>query len=316
MHKIHILGLHNSGWTTSAALFCNGNLIAACPEERLDRQKYSRLFPIRSIHYCLTEAGITLSDVDYVAVAWNAGVNVAARYRGAFSERLRFAGEWLYSVPNHILGRMLHTEVDNTEQIFTLPGGSQLNIQHVDHHNAHAAVAYYPSAFDHAAILTCDGYGEKTCTSWKSAIGNRLHTYQSISFPQSIGSFYSAITEFLGFQPDGDEWKVMGMSAYGDPKRFQKQFRLLYRLLEAGRYEFDLTYFNHFNFDSRNLYSDKIRDLFGSPRSPGEDIRQVHYDIAASAQSALEELIFHCLRFLYEKTRCPDLCLSGGTIMN
>lgn len=312
---MYILGIHNSGWTTSAALFKDSHLIAACPEERLNRQKQSRVFPIRAIEFCLQEAGITSEALDYVAIGWNPGVNVAARYRGGFSERLRFAGEWLYSVPNHLFGRLLDTRIDHTQQVFTLPS-SHLHIEHLDHHTAHAATAYYLSPFEQSAIFTTDGYGEQTCTAWKFGQGNRITTYQEMVFPQSIGCFYSTITEFLGYEPDGDEWKVMGMAAYGEPERYRKAFKKLYRLQREGHYEFDLSYFNHFNFDTRHMYSDKMRELFGEPRSPQEELKQQHYDLAAAAQQVLEEIIFHALCDLYKKSGCRNLCLSGGTIMN
>ena len=312
---MYVLGLHNSGWTTSAALFKDHRLIAACPEERLNRQKHSRLFPIRSIQYCLEEGKIGIDQVEYVAVGWNPGVNIAARYRGGFSERLRFAGEWLYSLPNHLFGRLLETEISNTEQIFSLPD-SNLRIQHVDHHDSHAALAYFPSPFESSAIFTTDGYGERICTAWKFGQGNKISTHQATHFPQSIGCFYSTITEFLGYEPDADEWKVMGMAAYGDPKPFRDQIRTLYRLGEQGRYEFDLTYFNHFSFETRNMYSDKMKALLGGPRGPEDTLRQRDYDLAAATQEALEEIIFHCLNYLHEVTQSRNLCLSGGTIMN
>jgi carbamoyltransferase len=312
---VHILGIHNSGWTTSAALFGDGQLIAACPEERLDRQKYSRAFPLRAIRYCLDEAGISPRDLAHIAVGWNPGINVAARYRGGFSDRLRFAGEWLYSVPNHLFGRLYETEIAHTEQRFSLPC-HDLEVQYVTHHDAHAANAFFLSPFDRSAIFTSDAYGERTCTSWKLGEGTRISALQDMQFPQSIGCFYSAITEFLGYDPDGDEWKVMGMAAYGDSARYRPALRQLYRLCAHGRYELDLTYFNHYNFDTDHLYGPKLLQLLGQNRNPDAELEQKHYDLAAAAQETLEEIIFHCLRHLHAATGCPNLCLAGGTVMN
>ena len=312
---MYILGLHISGWTTSAALFEDSRLVAACPEERLNRQKYSRAFPSLAAEYCLEQASISWRDVDYIAVGWNPGVNVAARYRGGFSERLRFAGEWLYSIPNHIFGKHLKTSILNTEQIFTLPD-SQIRFQYLDHHSSHAAAAFYPSPFETSAILTVDGYGERTSSAWKSGIGNKIHSHRETPFPQSIGSFYSAITEYLGYSPDGDEWKVMGMSAYGDPASYRAEISQLYTLLPDGDYALDLQYFNHFNFDTDQLYSPRLEGLLGAPRAEEEPLQQRHYDLAASAQEALEHMIYHCLRHLHATTGEDRLCLSGGTIMN
>ncbi|MBI4508429.1 MAG: carbamoyltransferase [Deltaproteobacteria bacterium] len=313
---MYIIGIHYSGLTASAALIRDGHLVAACPEERLDRQHYSRGFPVRAIRYCLDAAGITFEKVDALAMGFNPGINVAARFRGGLSERVPYPGHWLYAIPNQVFNRLHPAQVRHTEQVFRLDGSKSFDVHYLTHHDCHAAMAYYGSPFERAAILTVDQYGENTCTSWKTGEGNRIETLRDMAFPNTLGGFYSALTQFLGYNPDADEWKVMGMSAYGDPKRFAEAFRKLYTLREEGQYQLNYEYLNHYNFESGKMYGEKFRELFGEPRRGDDDLEQKHYDIAAGAQHAFEELLFHCLRHLHEVTRCPNLCLSGGALMN
>ena len=312
---MYILGIHNSGWLTSAALIKDGEIRVACPEERLDRRKYSRAFPVGAIRFCLQSEGIPLSAVDHIAIGWNPGINVASRYRGGFSERLRYAGEWLYSVPNHLFGRLLPLEIESTEQVFRARGATA-RIHHVTHHDAHAANAFYLSPFEEAAIFTADAYGERNSTTWKRGRGGRLETFQTIDFPQSLGCYYSALTEFLGYTPDSDEWKVMGLAPYGDPARFREAMRRLIRLLPEGRFELDLTYFNHFNFDTEGLFSPKVEEILGPARRGDEEPDQRHRDLAAAMQESFEEVLYHALRHLHTLAPSRNLCLSGGCMMN
>ncbi len=312
---MHILGIHNSGWTTSAALLSHGRLVAGGAEERWNREKYSRAFPHKAIAYCLKEAGIRFEDVNHIALGWNPAINLASRYRGGFSDRLRYAGEWLYSVPNHILARWLTAEQHGTEQRFDL-GRRNLSMHYVNHHDAHAATAFYHSPFERAAAFTTDFYGERTTTSWKLLEGSKFTELQKREFPQSLGGFYCTFTELLGFKPDGDEWKVMGLAPYGDPKAYEKQFAKIIRPTEDGGYEMDLSYFSYYNFDVEGFFTPRMTELFGPARGADDELTQRHKDIAASLQHTLEQLLIHSLRSLHAKTKCDDLALSGGVIMN
>jgi carbamoyltransferase len=312
---MYILGIHNSGWTTSAALLQDGRLVAGGAEERWTREKYSRAFPHKAIQYCLKHAGIRFEDVDHIALGWNPAINLASRYRGGFSDRLRYAGEWLYSVPNHVLARLLTDEQHGTEQRFDL-GKRTLSMHHVNHHDAHAATAYFHSPFERAAGFTTDFYGERATTTWKLIEGARLTELRRQEFPQSLGGFYCTFTELLGFKPDGDEWKVMGLAPYGDPKAYEKQFAKIIRPTDDGGYEMDLSYFSYYNFDVEGFYTPRMTELFGPARGKDDEITQRQMDIAASLQHTLEQILIHCLRGLHAKTKCDDLILSGGVIMN
>jgi len=313
---VYILGIHNSGWTTAAALLKDGRLVAGGAEERWTREKYSRAFPHRAIAWCLENAGIRFEDVEHVAVGWNPAINVASRYRGGFSDRLRYAGEWLYSVPNHLLARLCEApDPQATEQVFDL-GGRTLSVHHVNHHLSHTATAFFHSPFERAAVFTTDFYGERTTTAWWKAEGDRVENLRRVDFPLSLGGLYCAFTEYLGFKPDGDEWKVMGLAPYGDPTAFERQFSRIVRPAEDGGYEMDLSFFNYYNFDVEGFYTPRLVELFGPARRSDEEISQRFKDVAASLQRTLEQILIHCLRDLHAKTRCDDLCLSGGVIMN
>jgi len=151
---------------------------------------------------------------------------------------------------------------------------------------------------------------------WGSAEQNRFQVLQDLQFPQSIGSLYETFTDFLGFQPDADEWKIMGMAAYGDPCRFRRKAESLVELQANGKYELDLSYFNFNNFDVPGHYTNKLIDLFGEPRSKNNEIDQRHFDLAATAQELFEKILFHCVNYLHDLTDQANLCLSGGSAMN
>jgi len=309
------LGIHQSGITSSAALVLGDELVAAASEERFAREKYKRGFPQLAAEYCLKMGGIDWKDLDCIAVGWNPAINLSVKYQGKFSDRSRFPGDWFYSVANRVLNNMEATGLGPTFQEFQL-GNKRLKICFVNHHDAHAALAFLMSLFDSASIFTADHYGEHATTTWKTASSKGIETIKELYFPDSIGAIYAAITEYLGYRPHKDEWKIMGLSAYGNYKRYSDRFDKLVRKMPEGEFKLNLSYFNHFSFETKGLYSRKLVDLLGPSRKPDEEITDRHCDIAASIQHITEEIMFHCLDFLYEKTDADNLCLSGGCIMN
>jgi carbamoyltransferase len=313
---LYILGIHASGSISSAALIKDGEIIAAVPEERIVRRKSTSEFPVNSINFCLDYASIKLKDVDYIAVAWNPGINASHRYRGGFSDWVRTPMERLYSVPNRLLTLQETNKVVNTEEIFSFIDNTKISIHHITHHCAHAANAFYLSSFEEAAIYTSDYFGENTTASWGVGNGEDIELFQEMHFPHSIGALYAAFTEFLGFVPESEEWKVMGASSYGNPEKFINRMRKLYELREDGKIELNLNYFNHFNFETGGFFSNKIYELFGEQRLVNEPLSTVHFDIAAALQQVIEEILIHALDILYEKTKLKHLCLGGGTFMN
>ncbi len=311
-----IVGIHNTGILSSAAVVVDGELKFGCAEERLDRRKYSKYFPHQAVKACLDAVGAKMSDVDYFAIGWNPAINIASRYRAGFSEWPAYPGARFYTNPNHLLPQIGQDDFLDTEQIFRAADGSEVKIVYVTHHLAHIANAYHLSGFDEAAIFSCDGYGERATTVWGHMRGNDIKILRQIEFPHSIGSLYSTITEFLGFRPDLDEWKVMGATAYGDPAGYYPALHKLIHYEPDGRFELDLAYFQHFNFDTAGMYTHKLIDLLGEPRSSDQPMEQRHYDIAAALQQITEEYLFTAIEWLHRETGSPRLCMTGGVLMN
>lgn len=310
-----IIGIHNTGIISSAALVADGRIVHGAAEERLTRQKHSKHFPHNAIEACLKSYGAELRDVDCFAIGWNPALNIAERYRAGFSEWPSHAGERFFANPNQLLPRLELEELTTTDQVFFSDGGAKTVISYVNHHLCHAANAYILSGFDEAAILVCDSYGELDTMVFSVGRKGKIENLKCLSFPHSLGGFYSAVTEFLGFRPDHDEWKVMGAAAFGDPATYRQAMRKLVVDEADGAFRLDLTWFDHFNFDTRSMFSRRVEELFGQPRKGGE-LDQRHFDIAAAAQERLEEALFRAMAWLKGATGADNLCLSGGVAMN
>ncbi|MBI4968087.1 MAG: carbamoyltransferase [Rhodospirillales bacterium] len=311
-----IVGIHNTGVLSSAALVVDGRLEFGAAEERFDRQKYSKYFPHRAIAAGLKAVGATLSDVDVFAVAWNPGINIADKYRAGFSEWPAHPGERLYANPNHILPKLDRRPFAMTEQTFFGQDGVAAKFAHVNHHLAHCANSYFLSGFPDAALFSCDGYGERATTAWGGARAGEIAIVRQTEFPHSIGSLYSAVTQHLGFRPDLDEWKVMGAAAYGDAGACHDALRKLIEYGDDGSFELDLRYFNHFNFDRAGLFAPRIAELIGPALAPGAALSQHHFNIAAGLQKIVEDYLLTALRWLARTSPHRRLCLSGGVLMN
>ena len=310
----YILGIHQSGPISAAALLRNGELVAASPEERFTRRKQDSDFPLKAIDYCLRYAGITIEELAGVAIGWNPGINAGLKYRRAYSDRARYPGDWLASVPNAILPMVCDVSA-SVRQVFSGESGSKLNISYFNHHDCHAYLSYKVSGYERCAILVVDGYGEQAATTLYSAENDQLTLLKTFEFPNSLGCFYSAITHYLGYRPFSDEWRVMGMSAYGDSNSINELEQLI-ELTDDYGYELDLRYFDFYNFDRPHFFSQRLVELLGEPRASGGPILARHYDIAAAAQRIFERTMTHLLIGLRKKTGMENLCISGGSAMN
>ena len=311
-----VVGIHNSGLLSSAAVIVDGRLLYGCTEERLDRRKHSKYFPQRAMQACLEWVGVEVTDVDCFAIGWNPAINIGSRYRAGFSEWPGYPGARFYSNPNQILPLMGPRDFLETEQVFHAADNKTCRISYVTHHLAHCMGAYCLSGFEEAAVLSCDGYGERATTVWAYVREGKIRFLRQIESPHSLGSLYSAVTEFLGFRPDLDEWKVMGASAYGNPTTFHSAMSSLIRYDQDGDFELDLSYFRHFDFDTSGMFSPKISELLGSPRDPETPMRERDFDIAASIQKITEDYLFTALSWLKKETGSLNLCLTGGVMMN
>jgi len=308
-----ILGLNFSN-DAAAALVVDGLVTAAVQEERFTRIKHDRGFPFQSVQYCLGHGGLSLADLDAVAFFWNPLHHMdtySARLNSAFRHHL----EYLYDVPAS-LARYLPagwTRAPYVKLCVPLPSGRELPFYFVEHHLAHAASAFLGSPWPSAAILTVDGYGERTSTLLARGDGTSLEVLGRVDFPHSIGSVYAAVTEFLGFKPNRDEGKVMGLASYGKPA-YLDAFRELVRLTDDG-YTVDLNAFRYY-MEAPARVSEAFVARFGAPRAPESPLIDRDRDLAASLQVRTEEVLLHLARRLREKSGERTLCMAGGVTLN
>lgn len=315
MNEPWILGLNAVGFNTSSILLRGNEIFSAVEEERLIREKRTRRFPASGIKFHLEKAGIDLKDLKAIAVAWNPATNLEA-HNAAQSARQRYLGEIFYSVPSFLMSLQKSAAAEMSTQTIALENGTTLPIYYVRHHLCHAG-NFFSSPFDEAAILTVDAFGEKQSTTFSVGKGTKIESIWSQDFPHSLGGFYSTLTEFLGFQAQNDEWKLMGASSYGNPAVFRKRLRELVELLPEGGFELDLSYFNFYQFHRPLRYTQKLSKLLGiEPNTQGRPLTQEYYDLAASAQELFEVIYFHLLKQLRDKTGMSNVVLSGGCALN
>jgi carbamoyltransferase len=297
-----IVGISALYHDAACCLIRDGRLVAAAQEERFSRMKYDPRAPVNAFAYCLDAAGLSVDDVTCVAYYENPAAKID-----------RIVCSFADGIGN--IGWLLDSWEEKTDTLNFLAGKLDYagEMRSFDHHLSHGASAYYASGFENAAILTADGVGEWTTTSLAKGIDGKVQIFDTVDFPHSLGLFYSAITSFLGFQPNSDEYKVMGLAAFGRPSYYRA--RLQKALLDDGRNAFrlDMAYFDY----NQRMYSAALADLLGiAPRKPGEAIRQQHKDIAASAQELLEKALIAIAERLHDATGLTDLCMAGGVALN
>ena len=307
---VYILGFNCFMDDASACLLRDGEIVVAVQEERLSRRKHDGAFPALAIERCLQAAGVAVGDLDHVAFNF-APLHDFHRRVGSvlqgMPKSLRFAAshgpDWL---------SMFRVARTFRERV----GRGRYRFHFVQHHMAHAASTFFLSPFSDAAVLAIDGSGESASTVYARGSDNRIEALRSIHFPQSLGYFYMAFTQYLGFKKNSGEGKVMGLASYGDPSRFRGVFREIARATAGGGYALDLSYFQHHR-GAPIFYSPKVPATFGHPpRVPESEILQFHEDLAAALQERLEELCFHVLRDLQRRTGLTQLCLAGGVALN
>jgi carbamoyltransferase len=318
-----ILGLNAYHGDVAAALLDNGRLVAAVEEERFRRVKHWAGFPEQAIASCLATAGIAPQDIDVFAVSRDPRAHLWRKALFALRKR-----------PNvHLLrdrARNAATVQSIHERLATTLGLAPAHVRrrmhYVEHHPAHLASTFFASPFDEAAVCAIDGFGDFVSTSWAVGRGTALDVQQRVFFPHSLGLLYLAITQFLGFPKYGDEFKVMGLAPYGEP-RYAAELSTLVRITAEGQVRLALPYFSHWSDGVAMTWGDgepalgpvftsKLEALLGPRRRPDEPIDERHEAIAASLQVVYEEAAFSVLRALHARTRLPRLCLAGGCAMN
>jgi carbamoyltransferase len=295
---------------SAAALLKDGHVIAAVEEERFSRKKFDDSFPKMAIEWCLKEAKITPSEIHSVAFY----DKPVLKFERLLDNYIAVAPRGLFSFLDTI-PKWLHKRLWIKNDITKLLKGFKGDIIFPEHHISHAAHAFYTSPFDESAILTVDGVGEWTTASFGYAKNNSIKLTNDIRWPHSLGLFYSAFTYFLGFQVNEGEYKLMGLSAYGKPKYYDLILDNLIDVKKDGSIHLDMSYFA-FHYD-KVMTNDRFAKLFGiSPRKKDEKAEQIHFDIGASAQKILEDVLLKMVNHVYEKFKMKNLCLGGGVALN
>ena len=313
---MYILGLTTMG-DSAATLLCDGEVVAAAEEERFSRRKHHIGFPYQAVEYCLAEAGIKIADVDHVSHYWKPWILGHKALQAAKSltiSRAMFKARvdrGVRQVSDSYLGMFRYPKL--IREHF---GPSDFRFHFLEHHPCHAASAFYVSPFERAAILTMDGTGEATTTMMATGAGTELRPLKRIKLPHSLGQFYSAVTNFLGFDMfAGDEWKLMGLAAYGRPT-YEDFFSSRVLMVDGDEsFRVDVRVLDH-HLAKTYQFSDEVTRALGPARHPDGEITERHQDIAASAQRVLENVVLHLLRALHRRTGEENLCLAGGVAFN
>jgi len=306
-----ILGISAFYHDSAAALVVDGRIVAAAQEERFTRKKHDYEFPQRAIDYCLQEAGLTPAELDYVGF-----------YDKPLLKFERLLETYLAYAPSGIrsffmamplwLNQKLHLP---REMSRGLAGQYKKRFVFTEHHESHAASAFFPSPFEEAAILTLDGVGEWATSSYGYGRGNRITLTHEQHFPHSLGLLYSAFTYFTGFRVNSGEYKLMGLAPYGEPRYVDLMLEKLIDLKDDGSFRMDMAYFNY--CQGLRMTSRKMDGLFGGPpRRPEAQLTQREMDIAASIQQVTEEVMLRCARHVHAETGLKKLCLAGGVALN
>ncbi|MCC6782482.1 MAG: carbamoyltransferase [Planctomycetes bacterium] len=307
----YILGISAFYHDSAAALLRDGEIVAAAQEERFTRKKHDPEFPKLAVAHCLKTAGISASELDYVSfydkplLKFDRLMETYLSYAPAgFSSFMKFLPTWLGDKLH--IPRILRRELGvKPKRPFVFP----------EHHESHAASAFYPSPFEDAAIVTMDGVGEWATTSIGVGEGNRLRLTHEIRFPHSLGLLYSAFTYYCGFKVNSGEYKLMGLAPYGEPKYADKILDKLIDLREDGSYRMDMRYFQY--AQGLRMTNERFHTLFGRPpRSRETQLDQFYMDVAASIQKVTEEVMLRTVRFAHKVTGKKNLCLAGGVALN
>lgn len=319
---MYILGLNAYHADGSAVLIRDGELLVAVEEERFRRIKHWAGFPTESIARCLEIAGIEGRDISHVAISRDPKANLLRKAAFAVSNRMKIS---------NIVNRTKNLRKVNQIQA---PLAAALGIapddlppiHFVEHHPAHLASAFFVSPFDDAAICAIDGFGDYISTSMATGKNNHIDVLAKVSYPHSLGVFYTAVTQYLGFPNYGDEFKVMGLAPYGSPTHTE-ELRRLVTLQPGGLFKLERKFFRHWDegVDMEwedgiptmgRLFTPELEAMLGAARLQGEPLEARHEDIARSLQAVYEECAFHVLNGLWERTHNPRLCLAGGCAMN
>jgi len=320
---MYILGINAFHADSSACLLKNGEVINAIEEERLKRVKHWAGFPLESIKFCLHDEGISIKDIDYITISRDPSANIVKKIG--------------HSIKNFVKISSIYDRLINSRKVSSvraiLAKGLEISekeitkkVHNIEHHRSHMASSFFASPFKEAAILSIDGFGDFSSTMIGIGRGNEIEVLDNVLFPHSLGIFYTTFTQFMGFAKYGDEYKVMGLAAFGKPVHCEKLQDVIY-MAPNGLFRLNEKYFKHPKEGVKmlwengipeidSLYSDFFIEKFGESRKDDEELTQYHKDLAASVQKTCENIIFDMLEFLHQKTGLDNLCLTGGVAQN
>jgi len=317
-----ILGLNAYHGNSSACIIVDGKLLTAVEEERFNRIKNWAGLPVQAISHCLNEAKVSIDEVDHIAINRDPKANLSKKALFTLSKRPSFS-----TIADRLKNASKIVDI-NSELKAYFKQDINAEFHHIEHHIAHLASTFFVSPYDEAAVLSIDGFGDFVGTMWGLGNGNKIDIKHRTFFPHSLGLFYLAFTQYLGFPNYGDEYKVMGLAPYGEASFMDQMNEVLsIKHSKDKLFELNLSYFVHhskgvkMSWDKGTpemgaVYSDKLISLFDSPRKKGEELTQKHKDIAHSLQKKYEEAFFHILNKVYKKTKSTNLALAGGCAMN
>lgn len=306
-----ILGISAFYHDSAAALIVDGRIVAAAQEERFTRKKHDAGFPAEAAAFCLRQAGLTRDELEYVVF-----------FDKPLLKFERLLETYLAYAPAGYRSFHMAMPIWLKDKLYTrrairdgLGGLGRARLVFADHHESHAASAFFPSPFDEAAILTLDGVGEWSTTTFGTGSGNRLSLSHHLTFPHSLGLLYSAFTYYCGFKVNSGEYKLMGLAPYGRPIYVETILDQLIDLKPDGSFWLDMRYFNY--AQGLTMTSRRFHDLFGGPpRRPESNLEQRHMDLAASIQAVTEEIMLRMGRDIHSRTRMKNLVLAGGVALN
>ena len=320
---MHILGINAYHPDSSACIIKDGQLIAAVEEERFRRIKHWAGLPEEAIKYCLKEANIELDNIDYIALNRNPRVNFYKKIIFVLLNRPS-----VHLVRNRLSNMLRVGAIKEDLKNKFVFSKSKINakVYNIEHHRAHLASCFFVSPFEKAAVVSIDGFGDFTSCMIARGEDNKLDILSEVNYPHSLGIFYTAFTQFLGFNKFGDEYKVMGLSAYGKP-RYTKKMEDILVLMPQGKFRLNLDYFSFYKITNSmtwdncepkfdNLFSEELKSIFGPVRQHQEELSDYHCDLAASLQETYERAFFHILNYAYKITGISKLCLAGGCALN
>ena len=315
---MYILGLSSFAHEASCALIKDGNVLCVYEEERFNREKHTWKFPVQSIRQCLLDEGITIDQIDAFTFFWKPireitnNIGHVLRY---FPKSLALIFTHSCGVELPFLQRITAKQciANRLKKEFGMTRPPKVHF--IEHHLAHAASAFFSSSFDEAAILTLDGRGESESTVLACGKGGSIEKIENVRIPHSLGHLYASVTDYLGFCPFSDEWKVMGMSAYGKDT-YVESFKDVFQLLDNGLFRLNLKYFKFHTHGCSQWLSPLFEQVFGPKRKPNDPYDQRHFDIAYALQHTIERAGVHLAQHLHAVTGQPNLCMAGGVVLN